>query len=392
MILKKDRISFENGNLPLQSLIAKINSLKTNIGRDKLDLCPKYQRGNVWDQDFKEKLIYSIMVNYPIGSIIIRKLNVPNEKNADMEVVDGQQRLTTIYEFFNNNLELSYEISKKIVEENLQAFEYDQQHFPKNNSVKILNKYKNGKSFKIKFDNIPTILQSSFNDYPAAIIYLTHQDNEVVAEYFRFVQNQERLRAGEIINSIPESKIEKYIQKLENKENLLSVLRWSDTRKEFEKIFYSMIGIFDKKLNLGTQDNSILEYVSNFDIASPNADVFANKMIESLNAIGRLTPETIQGPFNKRLIKFLCLLSGFGFINFTNNTENQLSKLCYINKRISVFSSAQKNAVENEFRGNEAIQEKYRLVALVGKGSHAYNRVYERMQVLAELMCNEKDD
>ena len=386
MQLKKDRISFENGNLPLQSLIARINALKNQIGRDKLDLCPKYQRGNVWGQEFKEKLIYSILVNYPIGSIIIRKLNTPNDKNADMEVVDGQQRLTAIYDFFNNNLELNHDISRKIVEENIEAYKYDEQNYPKENSVKILKKYNDGKNFKIRYDNIPTTLQNSFKDYPAAIIYLTHQNNEVVAEYFRFVQNQERLRAGEIINSIPESKIEVYLQKLENKDGLLSVLRWTDTRKEFEKIFYSMIGIFDKKLNLGTQDNSILEYVSHFEKASDYAEECTCRMIDSLNAVSKLMPETIAGPFNKRLIKFLCLLSGFGFVDFTQNTEQLLSRLCCVNKRISVFSSAQKNAVENEFGKDEKTQEKYRLVALVGKGSHAFNRVHERMEVLADLV------
>ncbi len=386
MQLRKDRISFENGNLPIQSLISRINALKSNIGRDKLDLCPKYQRGKIWSTDFKEKLIYSILVNYPIGSIILRKLNTPNEKNADMEVVDGQQRLTAIYDFFNNKLELGSEISKKIVSENIDAYYFDKDNYPKENSVKILKKYLDGKNFKIKYDNIPTTLKSSFNDYPAAIIYLSHQDDEVVAEYFRFVQNQERLRAGEIINSIPESKIEKYLNMLEDKDNLLQVLKWHDSRKEFEKIFYSMIGIFDQKLNLGTQDCLILDFVSSFDSISKDADYYTINMINSLNSISKLIPDQIVGTFNKRLIKFICLLSGLGFVDFTVNTEDKLAKLCNINSKISVFSSAQKNAVENEFKGNEELQEKYRLVALVGRGSHSFSRVKERMQVLSEIM------
>lgn len=386
MTLKKDRISFENGNLPIQSLISRINALKKQIGRDKLDLHPKYQRGNVWNLDFKEKLIYSILVNYPIGSIIIRKLNNPNEHKADMEVVDGQQRLTTIFDFYNNNLELGYEISRKIVDENREAYEFDKEHFPNEKSVKIFNKFELGKNFKIKYENIPTVLKSSFNDYPAAIIYLTHQDDEVVAEYFRFVQNQERLRAGEIINSIPQSEIEKYIQKIKNKENLLKVLRWNDNRKEFEKIFYSMIGIFNQKINLGTQDRIILNFVSSFDSINSNAEECTNNMIRSLNAIGNLIPEMIIGNFNKRLVKFICLLSGLNLVDFTKDTSNKLMKLCSINDRLSVFSSAKKNAVEDEFRGDEILEEKYRLVALISKGSHSFYRVKERMLVLAELM------
>ncbi len=388
MKLRKDRISFENGNLPIQSLISRINALKNNIGRDKLDLCPKYQRGKIWNPDFKEKLIYSILVNYPIGSIIIRKLNTPNEKNADMEVVDGQQRLTTVYDFYNNDIELGCEISKKIVTENIDAYKFDEENFPKENSVRILKRFNEGKNFKIKYNNLPTILRSSFNDYPEAIIYLSHQDDDVVAEYFRFVQNQERLRAGEIINSIPESKIEKYLIRIENKNDLLNVLKWHDNRKEFEKIFYSMIGIFDKKINLGAKDCLILDFVSSFDSISNEAEQYTENMIDSLNAISKLVPERMTGLFNKRLVKFLCLLSGLGYTDFTIDTESKLSKLCKVNERISVFSSAQKNAVENEFNGDEVLQEKYRLVALVGRGSHSFSRVKERMKVLSEIISN----
>ena len=173
---------------------------------------------------------------------------------------------------------------------------------------------------------------------------------------------------------------------LEDKDNLLQVLKWHDSRKEFEKIFYSMIGIFDQKLNLGTQDCLILDFVSSFDSISKDAEYYTINMINSLNSISKLIPDQIVGTFNKRLIKFICLLSGLGFVDFTVNTEDKLAKLCNINSKISVFSSAQKNAVENEFKGNEELQEKYRLVALVGRGSHSFSRVKERMQVLSEIM------
>jgi hypothetical protein len=381
------RIGFSNASLPIQTLMQQIKAMEIGVGKEKLDLNPKYQRGAVWASDFKEKLLYSIIVNYPIGSIIIRNLAAPNEKNADKEVVDGQQRLRTIYEFYNGDIELNYELSKKIVNDNKDSYEYDILNGLKNKATKDYQKYQNLKSFKITYESLPTQLQANFNAFNTAIIYLSHQDDTVVAEYFRFVQNQERLRAGEIINSIPASPLEQYLNMIDDKNKLLDVLRWNDTRMEFEKIFYSMIGIFDKRVHLGTQDVHILNYVSNFRGLSDYAQECTTRMIKSLNALSDIIPTTIDRAFNKRLVKFICLLSGFGFVDFTADTVKKLEKVCTINYRISVFSSAQKNAVAKEFKDESPeLQDKYRLVAMVGKGSHSFNRAYDRIKVLSEIM------
>jgi len=82
----------------VKTLAGLINEIK-NVNRFGLDLQPKYQREYIWKDDFKDKLIYSIVRGYPIGNISIGVLNVPNEKKAMSEVVDGQQRLTSIYNF-----------------------------------------------------------------------------------------------------------------------------------------------------------------------------------------------------------------------------------------------------------------------------------------------------
>ena len=71
--------------------------------RDKyLNLRPNYRRNYVWSNEFKNKLIYSLLKNYPMGSITIRKLSIEQMKESfKSEVVDGQQRLTTIFDFID---------------------------------------------------------------------------------------------------------------------------------------------------------------------------------------------------------------------------------------------------------------------------------------------------
>ncbi|MFF2531255.1 DUF262 domain-containing protein [Brevibacillus sp. NPDC058079] len=62
------------------------------------NLTPSYQRGLVWSVKQKEELICSIVEWLPINAIFL------NERSEDepIEVVDGKQRLTTIFDFCND--------------------------------------------------------------------------------------------------------------------------------------------------------------------------------------------------------------------------------------------------------------------------------------------------
>lgn len=106
-------MSFSYDLRPIQTLI---NQIKNISKRDGIDLRPNYQRGYIWTEDFKDKLLYSIIKKYPIGNISLRVRADKNEKGATNEVVDGQQRLTTIYKFLNNEHIIQSEVSRKIIE------------------------------------------------------------------------------------------------------------------------------------------------------------------------------------------------------------------------------------------------------------------------------------
>ena len=63
--MAETRIKFNNESLPIATLTGRITAFKKQIGNDRLDLQPSYQRGAVWNPDFKEKLIFSILSRYP---------------------------------------------------------------------------------------------------------------------------------------------------------------------------------------------------------------------------------------------------------------------------------------------------------------------------------------
>jgi hypothetical protein len=72
--------------------------------KSKIDPKPAYQRGAVWSLERKQLLIDSLLRGYDIPKIYLRALSTGGE--FDSEVVDGQQRLRTIWEFLENQFPL----------------------------------------------------------------------------------------------------------------------------------------------------------------------------------------------------------------------------------------------------------------------------------------------
>ncbi len=84
-----------------------VNQLISWENSKELVLQPLYQRNKVWNDSAKSYLIDSIMRDYPIPPIFLRdKLNL-QERKTIREVVDGQQRITAILDFYNNRIQIS---------------------------------------------------------------------------------------------------------------------------------------------------------------------------------------------------------------------------------------------------------------------------------------------
>ena len=75
----------------------KISDLLEWIKKDQIDLHPPYQRNFVWTLKDQKQLIDSIMRGYPLPNFIIYLRG-----NGSYEMVDGQQRATTISKYVKN--------------------------------------------------------------------------------------------------------------------------------------------------------------------------------------------------------------------------------------------------------------------------------------------------
>ncbi|WP_424972075.1 HNH endonuclease family protein [Dinoroseobacter sp. S76] len=72
--------------------------------QDSIDVRPEYQRPLVWTLKQKRLLIDSILRGYDVPKMYWHRQ--PDEEQFEFHVVDGQQRLTTIWEFCNDGFAL----------------------------------------------------------------------------------------------------------------------------------------------------------------------------------------------------------------------------------------------------------------------------------------------
>lgn len=75
-----------------------------DIREKKLEIAPDFQRRFVWTQEHQEKFIDTILHGFPFPEIYVCRgeTNIKTLKTTE-KVIDGQQRLTTIVNYIENN-------------------------------------------------------------------------------------------------------------------------------------------------------------------------------------------------------------------------------------------------------------------------------------------------
>jgi len=118
----RDALRISKSDFTVSSIIDKIN-------RGKVDLRPSYQREYVWTVRTASKLMESLLLNIPVPTMFFHEV-----KSGKLEVVDGKQRLTSIWSFVQNEfpggqafklsgLEVYHELNGKTFDELNETFQ-----------------------------------------------------------------------------------------------------------------------------------------------------------------------------------------------------------------------------------------------------------------------------
>ncbi len=92
----QNRLTQERSDFLLPQIIDFVQQKKW------LNLRPEYQRRLVWDRKKKSLFIESLLMNIPVPPVFLYETDL-----SRYEVMDGQQRLNTILEFYGNQLKLT---------------------------------------------------------------------------------------------------------------------------------------------------------------------------------------------------------------------------------------------------------------------------------------------
>ena len=92
--LEETLFKVDRDALQIQKADFTVNSVIDKINRGKVNLRPSYQREYVWTVRTASKLVESLILNIPIPTMFFHET-----QSGKLEVVDGKQRLTSIWSF-----------------------------------------------------------------------------------------------------------------------------------------------------------------------------------------------------------------------------------------------------------------------------------------------------
>lgn len=166
-----------------------------------LNLTPDFQRGLVWKTKQKSELIESILMGIPLPLIYVKE----DEKGVYL-IVDGKQRLSTLFSFINNEFALD--------------------------KLTIL-KDKNGS----RFADLTPLEQNKIEDCSLTlhVIKAPTSDRVTFDLFDRVNRGGTRLNNQEMRNALYQGNATKLINRLAKKEVFVEATEWLHSRQPYER-------------------------------------------------------------------------------------------------------------------------------------------------------------
>jgi len=228
---------------PLFTLARRKAQINTN---------PDYQRPSVWTKSQKQLLIDTILREYDIPKIYLHK-----KDNEKFDVIDGQQRIRTIWSYYNDEFALAKDADNV-------------------NDYVVANK---------KYSELPIEVSSIIDSYTLDFVILDNQNEDEIREMFLRLQNGTSLKAQEKRNAMP-GNMRNFVKNVAN-HDFFNKVNFSNSRFTYDLIAAQMclLAINKNICNIKDKDlNNMYLQNTNFDEHSQEAkNVF--KVLDYLNAM-----------------------------------------------------------------------------------------------------------
>jgi len=150
--------------------------------RNRLNVRPQWQRSKVWNDKMKRALVDSVLQNLPLGLIMLSEESHVDEDGVPIsryDAVDGQQRLTTLFDYKDGE---KWSHSKK------------------------------GKDIK-PYGALSNAAQQRFDEYKVPVALMREFEEDELLDSFSRLQNAKPLKIGERIKALP-TKFHPFIKEL----------------------------------------------------------------------------------------------------------------------------------------------------------------------------------
>lgn len=279
-----------------ESTDLEIETIVNRIKNEDMDLQPDFQRGEIWTLQKKQKLIDSILRGWKIPPIHV----IHNNQSID-EVLDGQQRLAAIRDFYDNIIC----IDGKILPENSELIQLDGMHYR----------------------DLPKKWQRQFRQYSIVIIRLTEYQPEEPAELFYRLNQPTALTSAEQRNAYI-GVTRDQVKELSNKFVALGASKetigFSNSRLAYDEI----ISKFCFSVETGTLKKKITS--NDISIQYRQAIPFSDECI---------------GIVAKTLEKFMECIIGWDDFKYSFNKATIFSWFVFIRRNLSLSDTELKNVI-----------------------------------------------
>jgi Protein of unknown function DUF262 len=233
--------------------------------RKQLNIRPRFQRNKVWLPRYQSYFLDTIIRGLPTGLIHINETS--SDKNETMrDVVDGQQRLVSILEFYNNEISISSTHNEQFGDK--------------------------------KFKDLPFEISDKFLRFQLAVNVLEDaSDPEILDIFARLNTNTVKLNRQELRNAKFHGEFKTTVYELARKSTSFfihhkifstqQIVRMNEEEFISELLLAMELGLQDKKKSLET-------YYSKYDKMYPNKDKFSNEYFFVIEKIDQIFSDAIK--------------------------------------------------------------------------------------------------